>query len=304
MVSPEFEKGVAIAVDFIAQYATRQTPAEFRALYREFLGRVPPPPEVCFESEDAGGVPAEWAVPPGVGDAVIFYLHGGGYMVGDPLAYRRLAGCLALAAEARVLTVDYRLAPEHPCPAAADDAFTAYRWLVARHDPGRIVIGGDSAGGALTVITLVRARDSAVALAAAGFCLSPWTDLAVTGPSVDALERDDPVSSRASLEGAAAAYLQGRSPMDPLASPLYSADVGGLPPFLLMVGGRETLVDDARRLAARMVEDGTFATLEIWDEMIHVWPGFVSDSPEAADAHARIGRFVAEHTARGGGPTG
>ncbi len=242
---------------------------------------------------DAGGVAAEWVEGPwSVGGATILYLHGGGYTVGSVRTHRALVARLGQAAGARGLTVDYRLGPEDPFPAAVEDALAAYRWLVREGvDPTRIVVAGDSAGGGLTLALLVALRDAGDALPAAGVCISPWTDLACTGESMSTRSAADPMVQRDGLLPMAAAYLAGRDPRTPLASPLY-ADLRGLPPLLIHVGTAETLLDDATRVAERARAAGVVVDLEVWDDMIHVWHAFAPLLPEADEAVGRVGAWV------------
>jgi acetyl esterase/lipase len=238
-------------------------------------------------------VPAEWVVAPGA-DArrVILYLHGGGYTIGSINTHRELAARLSRAAAARVLVIDYRLAPEHPHPAAVDDATAAYRWLLANGvDPARIVVAGDSAGGGLTVATLVALRDAHTPLPAAGVCLSPWVDLEGSGESMTTKAAVDPMVQRDGLLKMAAAYLAGQDARTPLAAPLY-ANLSGLPPLLIQVGTAETLLDDSTRLAERARKAGVNVTLDPWEDMIHVFQAFATYLPEARQAIDRIGEFV------------
>ena len=246
---------------------------------------------------DVNGIPGEWVIAPG-SDArrAVLYLHGGGYGMGSIRSHRGLAARLSRAAKARVLLVDYRLAPEHPFPSAVADATAAYAWLVDEGFPAaRIVIAGDSAGGGLAVAALVNLRDRGIPLPCAGVCLSPWTDLAVTGASMTANAATDPIVRRQDALAAAAAYLAGADPRTPLASPLY-ADLTGLPPLLIQAGTAETLLDDARHLAQRAGEAGVPVTLDLWEEMFHVWQMFYPILPEGRRAIRDIGRFVVQKT--------
>jgi acetyl esterase/lipase len=191
-----------------------------------------------------------------------------------------------------VLLIDYRLAPEHPCPAAIEDAAQAYRWLLQQGiAPGQIAIGGDSAGGGLALAALVELRDSGVDMPAAAFMISPWVDLALTGESLQTRAQVDPLSSCEGLHAAAQLYLAGRDPRDPRASPLY-ADMHNLPPLLIHAGDHEVLLSDATRLAAKAEVSGVEVRLEIWEEMWHVWHAWAADLPEAREAIERIGAFV------------
>jgi len=266
---------------------------ESRARLDAMAEGAPLPDGARLEPIVAGGVPAAWIAGAEVsGPGAILYLHGGGYVIGSITTHRAFVARVTAAAGVRALAIDYRLAPEHPFPAALDDAVAAYRWLVAGGvPPERIVVAGDSAGGGLTVATLVALRDAGVPLPAAGVCLSPWVDLEGTGASMDTRAAVDPMVQRADVHRMAAAYLAGAAPRTPLASPLH-ADLRGLPPLLVQVGTNETLLDDATRLAARARAVGVDVTLEPWEDMIHVWQLFVPLLPEAEEAIARIGAWV------------
>lgn len=241
---------------------------------------------------DAGGVPAEWVTAPGTSDdRVIFHLHGGGYCIWSPRPYRNFNGRLAMAADARVLAVDYRLAPEHPHPAAVDDAVAAYRWLLDQGvAPQRIAVTGDSAGGGLSVATLVALRDAGLPLPACAVPVSPWVDLELAGEVSDAAREVD-VLRLDHLKVFADAYLAGADARTPLANPLH-ADLSGFPPMLVMVGEREVLLDDARRLVDRARAAGADAALHVAPEMVHIWQMFGGMFPEADEAVATIASFV------------
>jgi len=265
----------------------------------ELLGqKFAAPGSVQTEAVDANGVAAEWVTAAATEvERTILYLHGGGYVIGSPATHRGLAERLSKAAAARVLVIDYRLAPEHPFPAAVEDATTAYRWLLASGQAaGSIAVAGDSAGGGLTVATLVALRDAGAALPAAGVCLSPWVDMEGIGASMTARAGRDPMVQKEGLLGMAGLYLQGADPRSPLAAPLY-ADLHGLPPLFIQVGTSETLYDDATRLADRAKAAGVKVTLEPWDDMIHVWHLFAEALPEGQKAIDRIGEFVRQHVA-------
>ncbi|MDC0668816.1 alpha/beta hydrolase [Nannocystis radixulma] len=252
------------------------------------------PPGIYREATRAGDVPGEWIHAAGArADKVLLYLHGGGYVAGSPATHRALTAALSREARVRVLALDYRLAPEHPYPAALDDALSAYTWLLNQGFSARsIAVGGDSAGGGLTAATLVRLRDTPGArLPAAAFMLSPWADLAGTGESVRTRAALDPM-----IGGDIAAfgrYYVGPAgdPHDPLISPIH-ADMRGLPPLLIQVGTREVLHDDAIRLAERVRAGQGKVELEVWDDMIHVFQVFPSLLPEARRAIRRIGQFL------------
>jgi len=273
---------------------------EMRAGFEQVTSFFPVPADVRCEPVDAGGVPAEWIMTPqATAERVVFYLHGGGYTTGSVNTHRELISRLSRAAGARVLAIDYRLGPEHPFPAAVEDATTAYRWLLGNGvEPTRIIIAGDSAGGGLTVATLVALRDAGGPLPAAGVCLSPWVDLEGIGESMTTKAEADPMVQRGHLLAMAKAYLGGANPRTPLAAPLY-ADLTGLPPLLIQVGTAETLLDDSTRLAERARSAGVGVVLEPWEDMIHVWHFFASMLPEGQQALDRVGEFIRERVGSG-----
>ena len=269
------------------------TTAERRAQYERAEKVFPTPPDVKVERVNVPAAPAEWLRPPSAEPGrVVLYLHGGGYVIGSPRSHRHLAAAIAGAAGASALLLDYRLAPEHPFPAAVEDATAAYRWLLDQATaPERIVIAGDSAGGGLTVATLLALREARVPLPAGGVCISPWVDLTCSGASYGTKADADPIVGRSGVEEMARAYLGATPPRTPLASPLF-ADLRGLPPLLIHVGSDEVLLDDAVQLAERAKAAGVDATLEIYDRMIHVWHWFLPMLDEAQTAVEAIGRFV------------
>jgi acetyl esterase/lipase len=248
------------------------------------------------EQVDAGGVPAEWVTAPGVGAGrVLLYLHGGAYQMGSPATLRHMIALLSDAAQARALSVDYRLAPEHPFPAAVDDAVAAYLWLLAAGtDPAAIALAGDSAGGGLALAALVALRDAGDPMPAAAAVISPWTDLALTGESLRTRAAVDVMIKPAGMPETAALYLAGQDPRHPYASPLY-ADLRGLPPILIHVGDAEVILDDSTRFAAKARAAGVQVTLEVWDEMLHVWHAFAGLLPEADKAIAGMGSWLRDH---------
>ena len=269
---------------------------ERRAGMDEFIGSLGAASGASVDPVSAGGVPAEWVSAPGAeADRAVLYLHGGGYVVGSPASHRELAGRLSAAAGARVLVIDYRLAPEHPFPAAVDDATAAYRWLFEQGvDPSRTAVCGDSAGGGLAVAALVALRDAGDPMPAAGVCLSPWVDLEGLGESMTARAKLDLMVGREGLLESAAMYLAGADARTPLAAPLY-ADLQGLPPLLIQVGTSETLYDDSIRLEGRARAAGVDVTLQTWEEMVHVWHLFAPLLPEGQQAIEAIGEFLKEH---------
>jgi acetyl esterase/lipase len=247
---------------------------------------------------DADGVPAELLSSGGTSTGrAILYFHGGGYVIGSTATHRELARRLSVAADADVLVIDYRLAPENPFPAAVEDAVSAYRWLIGQGcEPADIAIAGDSAGGGLTVATLVSLRDQGIPLPACGVCISPWVDMEGLGESMNSRASLDPMVQREGLVGMADTYLDGADPRTPLAAPLY-ADLSNLPPLLIQVGTSETLYDDSTRLAERAGAAGVETSFESWEEMIHVWHLFAPMLDEGQRAIERIGEFVRAKTA-------
>jgi monoterpene epsilon-lactone hydrolase len=275
----------------------RQTLADARRFVAAAEALTPAPPgRARTRALDAGGVPAHRVVMPGADrDRHVLYLHGGAYVTGSAAIYRHFTWRIAAALRASVLVVDYRLAPEHPFPAALDDAVAAYRWLLAQGvAPRQIAIMGDSAGGGLALATLLRLRDEGLPLPAVAVALSPWTDLAMTGASYARNARADPMIDVAVVPHLVRLYLGGADPRHPHASPLYG-DPTGLPPTLFQIGSDEILHDDAVRMAERMRAAGCHAELEVWPRMPHVWHLFAPLVPEAQRAIARIAAFVERH---------
>ncbi len=252
--------------------------------------------DVKCEAVSAGGVPAEWIVPPNAADdRVILYLHGGGYVMGSINTHRAMIARIARASEAKALALNYRMAPEDPFPTAVDDATAAYRWLLAQgYKPGKMVISGDSAGGGLTLATLLALRDAGIPLPAAAVPISPWADLEGTGASVETRAAADPMVDKAGLLRMAQMYAGDSDPKNPLISPIY-ADYKGLPPMLIQVGDAEILLDDSTRVAERARAAGIKVELEAWPEMFHVWHVFAKILPEGQQAIDRIGEYVRAH---------
>jgi monoterpene epsilon-lactone hydrolase len=270
------------------------TVAEMREGWEKFAGQFPPAKDLRFESVDADGVPGEWSRAPGIDESrVVLFLHGGGYNIGSIASYRDFTGRISRACAARVLSVGYRLAPEFPFPAAVDDAVAAYRWL-RRHGvvAQRILFAGDSAGGGLVLAALVKLRDAGEDLPAAAMCVSPSTDLAKEGESMHTKADVDPVVRYDTSMAHALRYVGEKGDLKhPLASPLY-ADMRGLPPLLILVGTNETLLDDSTRVADKARAAGVDVAIEIWDDMIHIWPFFAAILPEGQQAIERMGKFA------------
>ncbi|MCB0946334.1 MAG: alpha/beta hydrolase, partial [Mycobacterium sp.] len=244
-----------------------------------------------------GGVPVEIATPPRyAGAASIVYLHGGAYVALAPRGYRRLVTRLALATGCRVVAVDYRLAPEHPYPAALEDAVAVCTAEGAERPHEKFVIAGDSAGGGLTVATAIALRDRGYELPAALICISPWVDLTCSGDSVTTRARQERILSPAGLAADARLYAGAEQLDSPTVSPLF-ADLSGLPPMMIQVGDDEVLLDDATRLADAARHAGVTVSLQIWPRLWHVWHLYAGLLPEADAAMRAIADFVHEPSA-------
>ncbi len=294
MASPEF-------YDLVKRMRARprqldQTVAQSRANFEKMSRSFKPAADASFERVDAAGVAAEWVST----DAsrrlpVILFFHGGGYCIGSADTHRDLVSRLCTAAAARALSVDYRLAPEHPFPAAVDDGVAAYRWLRAQGVPASsIVLAGDSAGGGLALATLLALKQAGDELPAGGVCMSPVTDHTKSGESMRTKVDLDPMVHPTSSTAYSNLYLAGADAQAPLASPLF-ADLRGLPPLLILVGTSEVLLDDSTRFAEKAKAAGVSVELEVWDEMIHIWPYFAAILPEARQAIERMGAFIETH---------
>jgi monoterpene epsilon-lactone hydrolase len=293
MASPQLQ----MAIDSMKVFGSKvgATLPEMRTAFEQMA--APAQPDIKSEKVSANGVDAEWvSVSGAAADRAVLYLHGGGYVLGSVNTHRDLLGRISRVAQARVLGLNYRLAPEHPFPAAVEDAVAGYRFLLDKGlKPARIAVAGDSAGGGLTLATLVAVRDAKLPLPAAGVCLSPWVDMEAQGESMKTRADRDPIASSDALFMMAQAYLGGKDPKTPLAAPLH-ADLKGLPPLFIQVGDAEVLLDDSNRVAERARAAGVKVKLEVWPEMIHVWQLFASFLPEGQEAIEGIGKFIHEQT--------
>ncbi len=234
----------------------------------------------------------EWVIPNDIShDNILMYLHGGGYSFGSIDSHRGLATNIAHISHTKTLLVDYRLAPEHPYPAALDDAITVYHWLLEHHGSKNIFIGGDSAGGGLTLALLLALRDKKVSLPAGAVCLSPWTDLTCSNPSSEKNIRKDFLVLPQALKHCASLYYGSQNPMNPFMSPLYG-DLKGLPPLLIQVGSDEMLLDDSLLFAQKAKESGVKVEIEVWEKMQHVWQFGAKHLPEGRKAIKIIGSFI------------
>ena len=266
---------------------------ELRAAFAP-AGRLHPVPDDVLVTEvTAGGVPAHWLAAPGADTGrVLLFLHGGGYELGSLRSDGELAARLGRASGMRVLFPEYRLAPEHPFPAAIDDVLAVWRWLRTDQDLSArsIAVAGDSAGGGLAVALLVAIRDAEDAPPAAAVLMSPTVDLTSSGASMTERADQDPFSTPALLRQLASSYLAGADPKTPLASPLF-ASLAGLPTLLVLVGTADLLLSDSERLAAAAAQAGVDVTLEVGEGLPHVYP-IMLGTPEAAEATDQIGRFM------------
>ncbi|MDP6451681.1 MAG: alpha/beta hydrolase [SAR202 cluster bacterium] len=287
--------------DVIELLASRDRPdnptiEDSRTGFEQLAQQIGGNTEADVTSVDADGVPAEWVAAHNASDdSAILYLHGGGYAIGSVETHRELAARISQSTGSRVLTIDYRMAPENPFPAAVEDATNAYRWLLGQGvNPRQMAIAGDSAGGGLAVATLVSLRDAGGPMPACSVLMSPWVDMEGIGETMASKAGVDPMVGKEGLIAMAGLYLDGADPRTPLAAPLY-ADLTGLPPTLIHVGTWETLLSDSTRLAEKAESTGVDVTLEQWDEMIHVWHIFAPILPEGQQAIDRIGEFVRQH---------
>ena len=250
-------------------------------------------PDVTVEPVTANGVRAEWtSTPQDSRDAALLYVHGGGYVIGSLDSHRHVVSEAGRAAKAWALALDYRLAPEHPFPAAVEDAVSGYRYLLSRGiRPGRIAIAGDSAGGGLVVAAMLAIREAGLAQPACGWCISPWVDMEGIGESMSSKAEADPMVQKTGLLEMANLYLGGARPRSPLAAPIY-ADLRGLAPLLIQVGAAETLLDDAIRLAKVAGAADVRVDLQIWPEMVHVWHLFHPELKTGLRAIQEGGSYV------------
>ena len=308
MASPQAEQMKATLRESRANAAGAPPPSleQMREMANAMLAAMATVPDgVRFEAVDAGGVPAIWVVPEGATtDRVIQYLHGGGYVIGSASTHQNMVGHLAKATGCRALSVDYRLAPEHPHPAAVNDSITVYEWLLGQGiDARHIAVSGDSAGGGLTVATLIAIRDRGLPNPAAGVPMSPWIDLEATGASIQTKADVDLMIAGPALKMMADMFMNGQNARDPLAAPLH-ADLGGIAPIYVQVGGEETLLDDSTRLAANAGAAGVDVRLDVFPEMQHVFQLSAGNLPEADDAIARIAAWLRPKLGLTGAPKG
>jgi phosphinothricin tripeptide acetyl hydrolase len=280
-------------VDFTGALTTQDMRVNMDAMAESFK----PPETVSVAPANYAGVPGEWVTAQGGEQGPVFlYLHGGGYVLGSPTSHRHMTGYLANAIGGRALVIDYRLAPENPFPAAVEDATAVYDALLKEGvSPGQIFIGGDSAGGGLTVATLLSAKNQGLPMPAGAYLLSPWTDLTMSGESHVTKADVDPMVAGDGINGMVKDYVGGGDPADPLASPLFG-DLKGLPPILIQTGSDEVLLSDSEMLNDRLKEAGVPCKFEVWDTMFHVWHMYWPILSEGRDALDGAAAFVKSNT--------
>jgi monoterpene epsilon-lactone hydrolase len=295
MASPELD--TVLRMIRARSEEVRVTIDDHRLSYERIMANLPMEDDIITERLAAGGVAAEWIDAPNADkNIVLLYLHGGGYAFGSMRTHRVMLAHVSRAAGARVLGLDYRLAPEFPFPAPVEDSVAAYRWLLSQGvKPKNIVIGGDSAGGGLMLAALVSLKYLGLPMPAAGVGISSWTDMEATGQSFISNAEVDPSVNRERILTIAKIYMADKDHKAPLASPIH-ADLTGLPPLLMQVGSIETLLDDTNELAKRAKAAGVHVEVDVWDDMPHVWHHFAPILPEAREAIGRIGEFIKEHT--------
>ncbi|GAA5154046.1 alpha/beta hydrolase [Amycolatopsis dongchuanensis] len=282
-------------------FDTGLPPAELREDFRTMMAGRPIPPGVTITPAGIGGRPA-LAFEPGHGTAegTILYFHGGAWVVGSPATAQALTAGLVHRTGLRAVSPDYRLAPEHPFPAAIDDSLAAYRDLLGQGAPAeRIVFAGDSAGGGLAVTTMLAARDAGLPLPAGAVAFSPALDVTLSGESMTTKAGVDPLFTRESLGRMLAHYVAGQDPRQPLLSPAVYADLAGLPPLLVQVGSNEVLLDDSTRLATRAAAAGVDVVLDVTADVPHVFQSSAGSLDEADAALDRAARFVLDHVSQG-----
>lgn len=295
--------------DFYHKKAQEGNPLDFKALQKDPLALLEfqrysnevmtqqkielIPKEIKFERVDANGVPCDWVTCPNCEEnKVLVWLFGGGYVMGNLETRKSFPFLIGRAGNLRSLLVGYRIAPEHPFPAAIDDAVTAYSWLISTGiSPNNIVIGGASAGGGLTVALLLKLRELDIPLPSAAVLLSPWTDLACTGDSWDLNAEYEAGMTKEMLDWMAKAYLKDKDPKNPLVSPIYG-NLENLPPMLIHAGNCERLRDDSIKLAERAKSFGVKVELKLWDDMLHVFQQYYGELPESDQAIEEIGEFI------------
>ncbi len=283
--------------ELISSFAAVQEPGLYdgRRLFAIWVRQFPIPAGISTSFMYPSGLPCLVVQPEGKDPKrTILHIHGGAFASGNGSDFLAMGAAIALAAQARVVLAEYRLAPEHPFPAGPDDCFAIYKGLLAQGvDPKTLSISGDSAGAALVLLTMIRARDAALPLPNAAALLSPWIDLSMSSDTYVSIK--DPTATRESLQPYLDAYLRGKDPFDPAVSPYY-ADLTGMPPVLIQVGSAEVFVGEATEFARKLGAHAITHTLDVAAGMPHIWHLFASFLPEAREAIERIARFFERHS--------
>jgi monoterpene epsilon-lactone hydrolase len=296
MMSPQAQQIQAFMKSAVTASLQPHIPIETRrAEFEALRARIPLPSDVQVEPVLIGSVAAEWVSAPGSEDQrVLLYVHGGGYVMGSCASYRVVAATFSRVVQARVLVLDYRLAPEHPFPAALEDSVAAYRWLLTGGiQPRHVVVVGDSAGGGLVLAMLVSLQQAAIPLPAGAVLISPWLDLTMSDTSYTTKAEVDFIDSPELILEMRQQYLGEQDPRTPLASPLF-ADLDGLPPVLIYAGSDEMLLDDAIKGAEHLHQAGVSVELQIGEGFWHTWPitAATRPFPEGTEALEHSGEFV------------
>lgn len=295
MVSEPMQEVIAQLWELNAARASAPAPTleESRAAFESRADQYPVDVDVTVTEVEVAGRCALWLDPPEADPGrIVLFLHGGGYAIGSPRADGELASRIGRSTGARVLSLDYRLAPEHPYPAAVEDAVAAWHWLADEHhvDPASVAVAGESAGGGLTLAMMLALRDAEESLPAAAGLISPWTDVGGTLPTLESPVLPDPIFAPETIRGLGTQYLAGADPRDPLASPVF-ADLSGLPPLWIVAGSAEVLLSDSEELARAAVRAGVDVHLEVAAGLTHVFPAY-AQTPEARAATDRLGAFL------------
>lgn len=287
-------KELKIARDYFKDHLDLFAPIpELRKAADKMFATLPVAEDISYETVPVGNLQGEWTVSPEARDThVLYYIHGGAFLIGSPATHRGEISELGRAGRMKTFALDYRLAPEHPFPQSLEDIFEGYIWLLDQgYAPGNIVIAGDSAGGNATINLLLFARDMGVPPPAGGIVISPWIDLGQHGETYNTMEGRDPIVSRKAIEAQAAAYLGGADPDLPVASPI-NADVHGIPPVYVIVGEIEEMLSEALTFTQHAAMAGVHVRLEVWPQMIHNFPVWHSLLPEGKDAIRKAGEFM------------
>ncbi|MCB2050001.1 MAG: alpha/beta hydrolase [Novosphingobium sp.] len=269
---------------------------DMRRIFEDWLGQFEIPEKTRLNEVTCNGVPCIWADTPDADQSkIIIHYHSGGYILGSAHGYRSFGGFLSAATGAKVLLVDYRLAPENPCPAGVDDGIAAYRWVLEQgFDPSQVVLCGDSGGGGLVLAALQKLRDAGAPMPACGVAISPLADFAFSGESYKENAPRDPLVNADFLNALGQTYCGEFAPTNPAVSPLYG-EWSGLPPLMILAGEIEMMRDDGKQCAEAARAAGVDATYVQGEGMAHIWPLYADRLPEARDALATIGTFVRKH---------